>query len=106
MEKQENSNYPAHVAIIIDGNGRWAIKNGKNRSFGHQVGSEVVFEILAAASNLGIKYFTVYAFSMENRKRPKEEVDYLMNLFRTGFNSDISKGEENCVTSQNVQSAG
>ena len=87
--KDEIKNNPVHVAIIIDGNGRWGIENWNDRCYGHLRGSEVVFEILVTAANLGIKYFTVYAFSTENRKRPKEEVDYLMNPFRSGFNEEL-----------------
>jgi undecaprenyl diphosphate synthase len=93
--KDEIKNNPAHVAIIIDGNGRWGIENWNDRRYGRLRGSEVVFEILATASDLGIRYFTVYALSLENRKRPKEEVDYLMNLFRTGFNEELV--QKHCI---------
>ena len=70
-----------HVAIIMDGNGRWAKKQGKKRIEGHKVGAEVVREITTyCAKNEEIKYLTLYAFSTENWKRPKMEVDFLMNL--------------------------
>lgn len=69
-----------HVAIIMDGNGRWAKAQGKLRTFGHLQGSEKVREIAIAANDLGIEVLTLYAFSTENWKRPKEEVDYLMKL--------------------------
>ncbi len=69
-----------HVAIIMDGNGRWAKAQNKERTFGHQEGSEKVREIAIAANDLGIEVLTLYAFSTENWKRPKEEVDFLMKL--------------------------
>jgi len=74
---------PLHVAIIMDGNGRWAQKNGKNRISGHMEGANSVREVIRSAKKLGIKYLTLYAFSTENWKRPKEEVNALMNLFQT-----------------------
>ncbi|MFP4187557.1 MAG: polyprenyl diphosphate synthase [Acholeplasmataceae bacterium] len=70
---------PRHVAIILDGNGRWAKKRHKPRSYGHYHGARNLFTIARAARTLGIERLTVYAFSTENWKRPKEEVDYLMN---------------------------
>ncbi|MDO9628806.1 MAG: polyprenyl diphosphate synthase [Acholeplasmataceae bacterium] len=69
---------PVHVAIILDGNGRWAKKFGQPRSFGHYQGGLNLFRIAKAAKNLGIKKLTVYAFSTENWKRPEDEVTYLM----------------------------
>ena len=69
-----------HVAIIMDGNGRWAKAQHKERTFGHQEGSEKVREIAIAANDLGIEVLTLYAFSTENWKRPQEEVDFLMKL--------------------------
>lgn len=69
---------PKHVAIILDGNGRWAKKRKQPRSFGHYQGGRNLFQIAKAARDLGIKMLTVYAFSTENWKRPKEEIDYLM----------------------------
>ncbi len=71
---------PRHIGIIMDGNGRWAKKRGLPRSSGHSAGAESLKKIVAEANNLGIKYITVYAFSTENWKRPKEEIDYLMDL--------------------------
>ena len=71
---------PKHVAFIMDGNGRWAKKQGKERVFGHQIGVESVREITIASVELGIKYLTFYAFSTENWNRPKEEVDAIMLL--------------------------
>lgn len=71
-----------HLAIIIDGNGRWAKRKGKSRNYGHLMGSKVVFDTLQAVTELGVKYFTIYALSLENWKRPPQEMDYLLNLFR------------------------
>jgi len=71
---------PKHVAIIMDGNGRWAKKQGKERVFGHQIGVESVRNITVASVELGIEYLTFYAFSTENWNRPKEEVDAIMLL--------------------------
>ncbi len=76
---------PEHIAIILDGNGRWAAKQGQKRSFGHCAGAKVVFRIAEAAARLHIPYLTVYALSIENWKRPKEEIDYLMELFRNSI---------------------
>lgn len=72
---------PRHVAIILDGNGRWAKERGRERSFGHQAGAENIRKIVKAASDMGVKILTVYAFSTENWKRPSEEVAFLMELF-------------------------
>ncbi len=72
---------PQHVAIIMDGNGRWAKKHGKQRYEGHYQGVESVRKITEAAAEIGVKYLTLYAFSTENWRRPKEEVDALMHLF-------------------------
>ena len=71
---------PQHVAIIMDGNGRWAKKQGLARMFGHKQGVEVVHNITEAAAELGLRYMTLYTFSTENWNRPKEEVDALMTL--------------------------
>ena len=79
-EKIDLNNLPKHIAIIMDGNGRWAKTQGKFRSFGHQNGVRSVKDTVEAASEIGIKYLTLYAFSTENWNRPKEEVDALMTL--------------------------
>lgn len=73
---------PKHIAVIMDGNGRWAKKRGLPRTFGHKAGAEVFRNIAIYCQEIGVQYFTVYAFSTENWKRPKEEVNTLMNLFR------------------------
>jgi undecaprenyl diphosphate synthase len=74
------NNLPKHVAIIMDGNGRWAKQRGKQRVYGHRHGVKAVRATAEAAAELGIKYLTLYAFSTENWKRPKNEVDALMRL--------------------------
>lgn len=71
---------PSHIAVIMDGNGRWAKQQGKQRAFGHESGVISVREITEAAAELGVKYLTLYAFSTENWNRPKEEIDALMGL--------------------------
>ncbi len=80
-----------HIALIMDGNGRWALKHGLPRTAGHKKGAEVVIEIATAAKKMGIKYLTIYAFSTENWKRSKEEVDTLMNLLRLYLSKDFKK---------------
>ncbi len=76
------SRLPRHIAIIMDGNGRWAKKRGLPRTAGHKVGAEVFRKIATYCKNLGMDYLTVYAFSTENWKRPKEEVDTIMGLLK------------------------
>ena len=76
----DKSRIPAHIAIIMDGNGRWAKQRGHARSFGHQAGAETVHIIAEEAARLGVKYLTLYTFSTENWKRPAEEVSALMAL--------------------------
>ncbi len=71
---------PIHVAVIMDGNGRWALSLGKNRTYGHYIGSKVVDEITKTASGIGIKYLTLYTFSTENWKRPKSEIRFIISL--------------------------
>ena len=74
--------FPEHVAIILDGNGRWARERGRERTYGHQVGAANVKTIVRAAGHMGIKVLTLYAFSTENWKRPSLEVRFLMKLFK------------------------
>lgn len=88
-------NIPQHIAIILDGNGRWAKKKGMPRNFGHVEGSKNVERICQAAHDLGVKYLTVYAFSTENWKRPQEEVNALMNLLRNYMKSCLKTAEKN-----------
>ncbi|MBQ8802966.1 MAG: isoprenyl transferase [Tyzzerella sp.] len=92
-------NVPQHIAIILDGNGRWAKKKGMPRNYGHAQGSKNVERICEEAYKMGVKYLTVYAFSTENWKRPKDEVDALMNLLRNYMKTCLKTAEKNrmCV---------
>lgn len=88
---------PTHVAIIMDGNGRWAKERGMPRTFGHSQGAKVVEQILEDADHLGVRYLTVYAFSTENWSRPAPEVKALMNLLRRYMKSSLVKCAKNNV---------
>ena len=88
---------PVHVAIIMDGNGRWAKKRGLPRTAGHAQGARTVEKILEDADHMGIKYLTVYAFSTENWSRPDSEVKALMNLLRTYMKTSLAKCAKNNV---------
>ena len=81
---------PHHVAIIMDGNGRWAKRRGMPRSAGHKAGADTLKQIIVAADELGVKVLTVYAFSTENWKRPEEEVSYIMNLMLTYLKKNLA----------------
>ena len=96
MSTKENK-IPQHVAIIMDGNGRWAKKRGMPRSVGHKKGAETVKEITRAAGEIGVKYLTLYAFSTENWNRSEEEVATLMDLLREYLKSDLKEIQENGV---------
>lgn len=82
---------PNHIAIIMDGNGRWGIKKGFSRSYGHNKGVSVLKKILQSAKCWGVKILTVYAFSTENWSRPTEEVNFLMNLFEKVLDREIEE---------------
>lgn len=82
---------PEHIAIIMDGNGRWAKRRLMPRSFGHQEGMKRVIEIVESASQLGIKYLTLYAFSTENWKRPQKEIDGLMKILVIYIRNELNK---------------
>ena len=92
-------NVPQHIAIILDGNGRWAKAKGMPRNYGHAQGSKNVEKICEAAYKMGVKYLTVYAFSTENWSRPKSEVDALMKLLRNYMKTCLKTAEKNrmCV---------
>lgn len=85
----DKSRIPAHIAIIMDGNGRWAKARGLNRSMGHQQGVVAVREITTACSNLGVKFLTLYTFSTENWNRPADEVAALMSLILTSLEEEL-----------------
>ena len=97
MKKEMNESYriPEHVAIILDGNGRWAKKRNMPRNYGHVKGSENLEKVCKAADEFGIKYITVYAFSTENWKRPNEEVNALMKLLRNYLKDCVKKANKN-----------
>ena len=96
-EKIQSLKVPAHIAIIMDGNGRWAKKRGMPRTFGHSQGAKVVEQILEDADHIGVKYLTVYAFSTENWSRPQTEVKALMNLLRRYMKTSLAKCAKNNV---------
>jgi undecaprenyl diphosphate synthase len=89
-EKINTAKLPLHVAVIMDGNGRWAQQRGLERVFGHQQGVNALREVIEAAAELGIKYLTPYAFSTENWGRPDEEVTALMDLMVKSLNEETS----------------
>jgi len=94
LMKIDKQKLPKHVAIIMDGNGRWATRKGLPRSFGHKQGVSVLKKILKAAKNLGCEVITVYAFSTENWSRPTKEVDFLINLFSEVLKNEIKEIHE------------
>lgn len=85
----DTNNIPQHIAIIMDGNGRWAAEKGKPRSFGHQAGVDTVRRITSECTRLGVKYLTLYTFSTENWNRPATEVAALMGLVLTSLEDEI-----------------
>lgn len=89
MTKVDKNNIPQHIAIIMDGNGRWAARQGKERSYGHQAGMETVRRITADCTRLGVKFLTLYTFSTENWNRPEPEVAALMGLVLTSLETEI-----------------
>lgn len=88
LDQLDKSRMPKHVAIIMDGNGRWAKAKNLERSAGHKEGVSALHRVMQAAGDAGIKYLTVYTFSTENWNRPKEEVDALMNLIAWGIDME------------------
>lgn len=98
MDKIDKDKLPKHIAIIMDGNGRWAKIRGNKRVFGHKNGVKAVREVVEAAGEIGIKYLTLYAFSTENWSRPTVEVNALMSLFITAV-----KNEEKQLMKNNVK---
>ena len=93
----DKTRLPKHIAIIMDGNGRWAQQRGEERVFGHNNGVQSVRETAEAAAELGVKYITLYAFSTENWKRPKEEVDALMHLLVITISNEIKTLNDNNI---------
>ena len=97
IDKIDKSRLPEHVAIIMDGNGRWAKAQGKPRSYGHQEGVVSVHTIMDAATQLGLRYLTLYTFSTENWNRPEEEVQALMSLMVTAIHRETANMMEKNV---------
>lgn len=95
MNNEITLKIPTHLAIIMDGNGRWAKKRMMPRNFGHTQGSKRVEEVCRAAHDIGIKYLTIYAFSTENWNRPKDEVNALMKILRDYLKESIKKSRDN-----------
>jgi undecaprenyl diphosphate synthase len=101
-EQIDSTRLPQHIAIIMDGNGRWAQKNGMERYQGHQEGAVSVRKVVEAAGEIGIKYLTLYAFSTENWNRPQEEVDALMALLITTIQRETPDLMKNNVRLQTI----
>lgn len=99
-DKLIKSKIPQHVAIIMDGNGRWAAQSGNERTFGHEHGVEAVRSVIKGAGEIGVKYLTLYAFSTENWSRPKEEVDALMGLLVHSISEETDELLKNNVRLQ------
>jgi len=103
MKQLDMNMLPEHIAIIMDGNGRWATKKGMPRSFGHRAGVNALREVVKLCVELGIKYLTVYAFSTENWKRPRDEINMLMELLVEYLNKEI---EELCANNVKINPMG
>jgi len=102
MKSKDSSPIPKHIAIIMDGNGRWAEEHGKERIFGHQSGVEAVRSAIEGAVEKKIKFLTLYAFSTENWNRPKEEVDALMELLVKAIQNEIDNLQQNNIRLQAI----
>lgn len=102
LSQINKSNIPQHVAIIMDGNGRWAKQQGENRVFGHHEGVNSVREVVEACAEVGVKYLTLYAFSTENWNRPKDEVDALMELLVATISLETPNLNKNGVKLQAI----
>lgn len=96
------STLPKHVALIMDGNGRWAQQRGKPRTAGHKEGLEAAKRIVRAAADLGIKYVTLYTFSTENWKRTQDEVGYLMGLIKAHLRAEFEFYKENQIRVEHI----
>lgn len=93
----DENKIPTHIAVIMDGNGRWAARRGEARFLGHKKGVDAVKRIVDEASSMGVRYLTLYTFSAENWKRPKEEIKALMSILITAFNSEIERLKANNI---------
>jgi undecaprenyl diphosphate synthase len=101
-DKIDRTKLPEHIAIIMDGNGRWAQKKGNQRIFGHKNGVKAVREAVEGAGEIGVKYLTLYAFSTENWNRPKQEIDALMSLLVSTLNSESGTLMDNNVRLRSI----
>lgn len=97
MTTIDPNNIPEHVAVIMDGNGRWAMKKGLTRILGHQKGTDAVRETVRTSRKIGIKWLTLYAFSEENWQRPKKEINALMNLLKRYLKSELEEMQKNGI---------
>ena len=97
MQQIDRDRLPQHIAIIMDGNGRWAKERGKQRLFGHQSAIQSVREVSEASAEIGVKYLTLYAFSTENWNRPFAEVTGLMSLLATTIRNEVSTMNKNSI---------
>lgn len=102
MNSDSSSRLPKHVALIMDGNGRWAQERGLPRTAGHKEGLEAAKRIVRAAADLGIKYITLYTFSTENWKRTQEEVGYLMGLIKAHLRAEFAFYKENQIRVEHI----
>ena len=93
----DKNKIPAHIAVIMDGNGRWAARRGEARYLGHKKGVDAVMEIVEEASNIGVRYLTLYTFSAENWKRPEEEIKALMAILIATFNAELERLKSNNI---------
>ena len=97
FEKIDKNNIPHHIAVIMDGNGRWAKKRGMSRDYGHRAGRKSVKKIIESCIELGIKNLTLYAFSTENWNRPKIEIDFLMQLLLLSLKGELKNLNKNNI---------
>jgi len=102
MSRLSQAKVPEHVAIIMDGNGRWAQGQGQARVYGHQSGAQRVRDVVEAAGNAGVKVLTLYAFSEENWRRPAEEVNALFSLLVSYLKQEIDQLHENKVRLRSI----
>ena len=98
----DETNLPKHIAIIMDGNGRWAKSKGKNRVFGHRNGTEAVHKVVEAAARMQIEHLTLYAFSTENWNRPQQEVSTLMDLLIRALRRELNKMVKNNIQLKSI----
>ncbi len=102
LDKSALTKIPVHVAIIMDGNGRWAVQRGKPRLAGHRAGTENIRRILSAASEFGVKVLTIYAFSTENWGRPEDEVHGLLEILQESISREVPELHKNGVQLRHI----